>query len=152
MLVRHGHYMGENLSELGKGQVQMLARALDWKLEQHRGKISIISSPTVRAKETAEIIERALETNRLEFREEISDSYGSLAISKNSQKIYQELLDDMGDTEIVIIVTHLPFVEEFARLFTKEFGRLDVKLDISYASATMCYREQKFIRLFHSGQ
>ncbi len=149
LLVRHGNYSGDDLTDDGFKASQKLAERLRVVLAEHVGKIAVVSSATPRARQTAEIIEIGLKTGRLEFRDEISDTWRVDEITDGASGLYTEKLTNGVDemVDVVIVVTHDPFIREFMAIFRREFERGPNQAFVDYASAVVCNRELKTIGL-----
>ncbi|MFH1631437.1 MAG: histidine phosphatase family protein [bacterium] len=128
ILARHGDFAflrsGEQLTEKGRQEIAVTANKLKKITEGF--KVLLISSTAPRAKQSSEIIARELGLK----------SFGESAVI-TSDGIREEdpraalglVRDRAEDAEIIILVTHGPFVLDLVRLFGKEVLGVNHNLD-----------------------
>jgi phosphohistidine phosphatase SixA len=111
IIARHGDYAGLSLTSFGQQRVQELGEVLKGRI--NGGSVLILSSEATRARESAEILGNILgvgfEENPIlgtdyDYRERMGDTL-DLVLSKKD------------GADVVILVTHLEFTEEFPPYF-----------------------------------
>jgi len=119
LLVRHGAYDEKTgqLNIIGKDQIACLAKKIACILDGDEA--TILSSPAIRANETAQIIAKFLGTSFTTHDELISGSGYKFDLAA----LYDLVKSIMGKTKTIILVTHLEYAEEFLRYFAlKDFN------------------------------
>lgn len=148
LLVRHGDYTSVSLSPDGIKATEALSRRIAGFYGESARSFPIFSSPTTRARETAEIIAGILGIERIEFCSEIADSDSAKEIQEESSAFYEKKLANGASGDVAIVVTHLPFVEELAKIHGRAFGRRVPNIFIHYASGVVCDVETSCIAPF----
>lgn len=145
LLVRHGDYSGVSLSQDGIRASEVLSHRIVGFYGESARNFPIFSSPTTRARQTAEIIAGILKSERIEFCSEIADSDSTKEIQEDSSAFYENKLANGASGDVAIVVTHLPFVEELAEIHGKAFDRRVPNMFVGYASAVVCDAETRSI-------
>jgi len=113
VLLRHGSYSGDHLNDLGRQQIKNLA--LQLKKLINGDNLSIITSPAIRAVESAQILSSFFgvkyEVNKVflsggQYHEDLPKA---LEIIRTKEKV-----------AVLIIVTHYEYLEKFPHYFGKE--------------------------------
>ena len=111
ILVRHGAYREEDLTEIGRDQIKRLAEVLRSIVKE--SSVLIMSSPKIRAEQTAQIIADALNVS-FESNEAF-DEFGSMDWLEEAV----EMIDSKKDeAESIIITTHSVQVAEIPSTFS----------------------------------
>jgi broad specificity phosphatase PhoE len=115
-VVRHGHHTNGYLDSLGKSQIAVLAKELKLRISE-KASLRIISSTAARATESAEIIAKSLNA-----RSEGTDSMLWTGPDGNKSCHLDETLEMINSTddEVVIMVTHYEYSEEFPSFFASK--------------------------------
>lgn len=136
--VRHGHYSGEHLSDLGKEQMATITDLLRPILQD--GPTVIMSSTATRAKESAEIIAAGL---GIEFSE-----HAVLWSDKNHPEdipaVIKLIRSVDGKADNVVLVSHLEYCEDLPLDYGLEaFGKNLGYIQISKGEAWVIDCESK---------
>lgn len=139
ILVRHGaydHANGGKLTDRGRKQVESLAGLLVTKRFTGPG-ISLLSSTSPRAQETAEILSVRLAIGEFEGHECLFPK--DMELTHEEIRATLELIARRVDScDTIVISTHLEFVEDFPEILGK-FHRLPIQKGglPDYGSATL---------------
>lgn len=113
IIVRHGDYGGRSLTAFGREDIAKLGERL--KSTINGGRILILTSTAIRARESAEILSQILgveieENEILGSEDYMEDMEATLGLVRSKKEA----------ADVLILVTHMEFVEEFPSLFGKE--------------------------------
>lgn len=128
VVVRHGDYKrAAGLTEVGKKQATLLAEDL---ASRFLGKeVAMFSSPLTQARETAQVLSAGLGGLAFEENEDLVSPPDTLAQSHREVRKVFELVGTRAHThDVVILVTHLEFIDEFPTIFAKFIGFKNVPL------------------------
>lgn len=115
IIVRHGEYGGnDRLSEYGKEQITQLGEKL--KATVNGGRVVILSSVAARAVDSAEILGK---TFGVEF-EQHDVLWSENRHRENLPKALELVRSKKDDADILVLVTHLEYVERFPSYFGEE--------------------------------
>jgi phosphohistidine phosphatase SixA len=116
VIVRHGEYNPDtgSISGYGTDQIRKLSIKLQPLIKSVKGSTIILTSPADRARQSAAIIGQVLEITPKEEKILWSDNQHEYDLC-GLYKIISALQD-----EVIIIVTHLEYAEDFPRHFMKK--------------------------------
>ena len=131
ILVRHGHYAGNALTEFGRKTIQALAPVL---ANSVMGQMLLVSSPVPRAKESATILAEYFHVTVNEQKVWAAEGHCS-----DNDGAYKFISGIAADVDTLVVVTHFPFLESFPAYF----GRLT--LDVSFPFNGVDYGQARVI-------
>jgi phosphohistidine phosphatase SixA len=109
VVVRHGFYEGNQLTERGRKQIRNLAEVLADHLNGY--KVALLSSSVKRARETSEILADRLGCPEIE---EHACLFSKGFLDERQAGQVLQLIDDKAKThEAVVLSTHLEFIDSF---------------------------------------
>ena len=117
-VVRHGHYRDRRLSDEGRDDINDLAELLKTRFQGL--KVCLFSSPIVRAKESAEILSERLGIPFVE--NEYLAAPGDSLDQEQIEEALKLVAEKSLEYEVVVLCTHLPFIDEFPRIWGKTRG------------------------------
>ncbi len=118
VIVRHGCYDGNGLTDEGKQQIVKLAKVLALRLNGHS--VVLLSSTALRARQTTEILSEHLGGLVFDLYECL---FSSGYLSKEGAGEAIRLVAEKGEThDIVILSTHLEYIEQFPTIWGKTQG------------------------------
>lgn len=114
IIVRHGNYIGLQLTLDGREQIKSISKKL--KVHTDGKNVCIISSTEERAEESAEIISKNLGILSFERFEALVSAGGSF-VDGQEDIVIGRVNHLLGHYDIVIMVTHLEFIEDFPKIW-----------------------------------
>lgn len=144
ILFRHGRYNGSlELSDEGRQQMEVLAEKI--RPELSGGKRALILSSTApRARQSAEVVggilELAIELHEVLWsdNDHVEDFDATLALIQDRQE----------EADVLILVSHLEYVEDFPRFFGRKVLDVPVQsMDPGYAEGCIIDCASKTVRL-----
>jgi len=114
ILVRHGNYNGSVISDSGRQQMEILARKLQLELQDKR--VLIISSTALRAIGSAEVFSNVLGISFEQDEKLWSDNDHW----RDHSQLLELIRARQEDADVIILVTHLEYTEEFPAYYGKE--------------------------------
>ena len=115
-LVRHGNYNSEGLTDDGREQVTRLAESIR---PLAIGTSYVMSSPIKRALQSAEIVARALGIADIEQVPFFHQDEFYHRVPGHLEKAMQIVTERAGMVDNLVVVAHLPLVEDFTPYFAK---------------------------------
>lgn len=107
-ILRHGHYNGDSLSELGHRQAEIAASTFAG-LGLDKDTAIILSSPLTRTRETAQIIADKLKCGEVGLRDWLCDECHT---QRELQKLLSNLTISHPNLGAIICVSHAPPIDE----------------------------------------